>query len=86
MYFVEIFKTERESQRVLATCRLQEGLVVCMGDEALVDSLMRNGIVNYAADEPPMLFPKDGIAFLQNLAPTFKSGYLMASAVQEAKE
>ena len=71
------------SQRVIATCRLTENdTVICAGDAAFVENLAREGVRDKTGET--RLFPKDGLAFLEALPFAFKSGYLMASEVEEA--
>ena len=85
MKTIEFYKLENDgSQSVLATCSLDEsGIVTCEGDKNLVKSLENEGILNYAEKDQPVLFPKDGIKFLEQLRFNFKSGYLNASEIKE---
>ena len=85
MPFVEIYKIKNDgSQIVAATCHLKDGMVVCEGDEVLINNLERDGIFDYSSADPDKkLFFQDGLKFLEQLMFNFKSGYLNASAVKE---
>lgn len=87
MKFVEIYKLENNGdQKVIATCKLSDSGVVCEGDSVFIKNLEKNGICDYSDKnlESGKLFPKDGIKFLENLKFAFRSGYLVATEVQES--
>jgi hypothetical protein len=68
MPFVEIYKLQNDgSQKIIATCRLVGDVVECEGDGVFVNNLSKEGIYNYSAPEKSMLFPKDGMKFLEQL-------------------
>ena len=83
MKYIEIYKLQNDgSQRVIATCTLTGNEAMCAGESPFVENLTRNGILSYEK-KPRLLFPKDGLVFLEQLSFTFKSGYLNASEVKE---
>jgi len=87
MKYVEIYKLQNDgSQTVFATCKLADDAVVIEGDQKFADFATNEGIRNYAGEGAKMLFPKDGILFLEQLRYNFKSGYLNASEVKEMTE
>ena len=82
MKYVEIYKLQNDgSQTVLATCKLADDVVVFEGDTKFAEYVVKEGIRNYNGSGK--LFPKDGLAFLEQLKYNFKSGYLNASDVVE---
>lgn len=86
MKYVNIYKLQNDgSQTVIATCRLSnDGTVVCDGNQAFVENLERDGILDYGNPQVRnKLFPKDGIKLLENLKFAFRSGYLVATDIQE---
>ena len=86
MKHIEIYKLQNDGeQKVIATCRLNgEGAVICEGDRVFVENLEKEGILDYGNLETRnKLFPKDGIRFLENLKHAFRSGYLVATDIQE---
>jgi len=84
MKFVEIYTLQNDgSQTIIAICKLIDGVVVCDGDDNFVRNLNTEGIFNYSAPHKQILFPKDGIHFLEQLQFNFKNGYLNASAIKE---
>ncbi len=83
MKFVEIYQLQNNgSQKTIVVCELSGNEVVCKGDMDFVSDLNDNGIPDYSKDEGNMLFPKDGIKFLEQLKFVFKSVYLNASEVK----
>jgi len=83
MKFVEIYRTQEDgSQRTIATCTLTPHGVICAGEEPFADNLAAEGIPDHS-EQGKMLFPSDGIRFLEALEDAFRSGYLMASELQE---
>lgn len=84
MKIVEIYKLQNDgSQKVLATCKLINNVVVCEGDMVFINNLEKEGIKNYSQNGPDKLFLKDGLSFLEQLKYNFKSGYLNASDIIE---
>jgi hypothetical protein len=84
MSYVEIYKLQNDgSQKIVATCCLVGDVVECKGSGALVENLAKEGVRDYSAAEKIMLFPKDGMKFLEQLKFNFRSGYLNASEVKE---
>ena len=86
MKHVNIYKLQNDGeQKVLATCRLDDGgMAVCEGERAFVENLEKEGISDYDnLKTRNKLFPKDGIRFLENLKHAFRSGYLVATDIQE---
>lgn len=84
MQFVEFYKLKNDgSQEVIAICKMAEDVVVCEGDEALIENLAKNGILDYSQTPPQKIFPKEGPRFLEQLKYNFKSGYLNASEIKE---
>lgn len=67
----------------MVTCTLDDNGVTCVGEQNFVDSLNQKGIFDYTSTVDKKLFPKDGLAFLEQLKFNFKSGYLNASDVKE---
>ncbi|QQG42150.1 MAG: hypothetical protein HYV90_02440 [Candidatus Woesebacteria bacterium] len=81
---VLIYKLENDgSQKVICTCVLENNSVKCDGDSGLVANLNSEGIINYAAETPEKVFPKDGKIFLENLSQNFNSGYFNATDIIE---
>lgn len=84
MPYVELYKLQNDgSQKVIATCRVEGGVVCCDGDAILVHNLTVGGIKNYDNPEGEKLFFKDGIKFLEQLKFNFTSGYLNASEIKD---
>ena len=84
MQYVEFYKLKNDgSQEVIATCGMKDGVVVCEGDEALIENLAKDGILDYSQAPPQKIFSKDGPRFLEQLKYNFKSGYLNASEMRE---
>ncbi|MFY9493124.1 MAG: hypothetical protein WAP55_01445 [Minisyncoccia bacterium] len=84
MKFVEIYKIQNDgSQTIAAICKLAGETVVCEGEPVLISGLEQEGIWDDSKTPPQKVFPKDGLAFLDRLRFTFKSGYLNASEVKE---
>lgn len=82
MKLVEIYELQSDgSQKTIAICRMEHNVVVCEGDENFVQNLKQDGIKDYQSDT--LLYPRDGIHFLEQLKFNFKSGYLMASDILE---
>ncbi len=88
MKYVEIYKLQNDGeQKIIATCKLVDTNVECNGDEIFIKNLVEQGIKNYEdLTHNEIIFPKDGILFLENLKHAFKSGYLQATDVLETKE
>ncbi|MDO8496794.1 MAG: hypothetical protein Q7S43_05085 [bacterium] len=87
MKFVQIYKLQNDGdQKVIVTCKLIDSGVVCDGDSIFIKNLEEDGIRDYSNKElvADKLFPKDGIKFLENLKFAFKSGYLVATDIQES--
>ena len=83
MQFVEIYKLNNDgTQRVIAVCTLKDGGVVCEGEKIFVENLARDGIVDRSLKERKLLYPMDGLKFLEQLPRNFKSGYLNASEIK----
>ena len=81
---VEIYRLNNDgTQKVIATCRLDNNLVVCDGEEPFLDYLSKEGIKNYSVMPPVKISLKDGKLFLEQLKNNFKSGYLNASEIIE---
>lgn len=72
-----------DSQQIVATCELRDGVVTCSGEKSICESLTRDGILDYSQANPKRLFPADGLKFLEQLPNHFRSGYLTASPVKE---
>ena len=86
MKHVEIYKLQNNGeQTVIATCSLDSnGMVVCEGDTVFIGNLEKEGIRDYGhLESRSRVFPKDGIEFLGNLKHAFRSGYLVATDIQE---
>lgn len=86
MKYVNIYKLQNNGeQEVIATCRLNdEGVVVCEGNRVFIKNLEEEGIFDYDNMETKhKLSLKDGVKFLENLKHSFRSGYLVATDVQE---
>ena len=85
MKFVEIYKLQNDgSQKVIAVCKLTDGGVVIESEnKEFAHSLADRGVRDYLSNSDVMLFPKDGIKFLEQLKYNFRSGYLNASEVIE---
>jgi hypothetical protein len=83
MQYVDIFQiVDHESHRV-ARCVLQNEEVICSGELNVVKRLQKGILsVNLEGSER-MLYPKDGIVFLEQLRLNFRSGYVSATPVQE---
>lgn len=82
MTSVVIYKLLKNgSQKILATCALKGGQVKCEGDRTLVDYFYRHGIRDYS-QPARVLFPKDGMSFIEQLKHNFKSSYLNAVEVK----
>ena len=87
MKFVQIYKLQNDGdQRVIATCKLLDSRVICDGDPVFIKNLEHDGIRDYSNKElgADKLSLKDGIKFLENLKFAFKSGYLVATDIQES--
>lgn len=74
------------SQSVLATCTLVDNQLKIIGDQTFIENLKTEGIRSYTQDQGKILFPQDGLPFLEQLKYNFKSGYLMASDVMPDKD
>ena len=86
MKHVEIYKLQNDGeQKIIAICHLNdEGVVICEGDQTFVKNLGKEGVLDYGNLETKnKLFPKDGVKFLENLKHAFRSGYLIATDIQE---
>ena len=84
MKFVEILKLQNDGiQVIIATCKLEDGKVVCEGEESFVKRLQEDGIRNYTAKLTKKLYFHNGEKFLDQLKYNFKSGYLNATGIQE---
>lgn len=80
---VEIYKLKSKGrQEVVASCSLEDDVVVCVGDKKFVERL-REGILDRSIEPPQKIFPSDGRRFLELLKDYFKSGYLVASDILE---
>lgn len=87
MKFVQIYKLQNNGdQKIIAICRLTDLGVIFDGDPIFIKNLEKGGIRDYSNEDPEAgkLFPKDGIRFLENLKFAFKSGYLVATDIQES--
>ena len=87
MKFVQIYKLQNNGdQKVIATCKFVDSGVICDGDPIFIKNLEKDGIRDYSSQDlgASKLFPKDGIKFLENLKFAFKSGYLVATDIQES--
>ncbi|OGN08399.1 MAG: hypothetical protein A3J46_06745 [Candidatus Yanofskybacteria bacterium RIFCSPHIGHO2_02_FULL_41_11] len=87
MKFVEIYKLQNSGdQKVIVTCKLRDPVVICDGDPIFIKNLEKDGIRDYSNKDlgASKLFPKDGVKFLENLKFAFKSGYLVATDIQES--
>lgn len=79
---VELYKLQNDgSQEVVVTCKLQDSIAVCEGDEKIVANLTKAGIRNYDATPTTTVFPKDGMVFLEQLKSNYRSSYMNASDV-----
>lgn len=80
---VKIYKLQNNGdEHVIVTCTLTDSSVVCEGNEAFVNNLQTSGIRNYTDQSSgAMLFPLDGIKFLENLKYAFRSSYLSATDI-----
>jgi len=86
MKFVEIYETKNNGdQSIVLVCKLENGVVVCEGDELMKRNFDAKGIPDYGSEKREMVFPKDGIRFLEQLKFHFKSGYMNASDVKDDK-
>lgn len=85
MTYVELYRLQNNGdQEVIVTCMLQEnGVVLCNGNEAILNNLQTEGIKDFSNSKPSRLFPKDGKVFLEQLQYNFSSGYLNASHIKE---
>lgn len=87
MKIVQIYKLQNNgAQKVIATCKLTDSGVVCDGNPIFIKNLEKDGVRDYSSADlkANKLFPKDGIKFLENLKFAFKSGYLVATDIQES--
>ena len=82
---VEIYKLQNDgTQTIVVACKLEDNKVICEGeDKIFIENLIKDGITDYSGDERNILFPKDGLKFLEQLKYNFKSGYLNASEIKE---
>lgn len=84
---VEIYKLlEGGNQEIIVVCKLYGDMVVCVGDNELINQLINDGILDYANDTPKKLFPSDGKRFLEQLKYNFNSGYLNASDLLDTED
>jgi len=86
MKSVKIYKLQNNGdEKIVMTCSLTDNGVVCEGDKIFVENLQAQGIKDYSEPEgEKMLFPKDGVKFLENLKYAFRSAYLSATDVEES--
>jgi len=85
MKSVKIYRLQNNGdEKIIVTCVLIGQGVICKGDKIFIENLEKQGIKDYAnRTSDIMLFPKDGIKFLENLKYAFKSAYLSATDVEE---
>lgn len=82
MPHVDILKLKNDgSQEKIAVCGLKDDIADCQGNENLIKSLLEEGIRSHPGKERTILFPKDGIQFLEELKFYFDSGYLNATDI-----
>lgn len=84
MKYVEIYQLQNNgTQKTVVVCNLENETVICEGDENIINSFKKEGILNYSESPPNKLFLNDGLKFLEQLKYNFKSGYLNGSDVKE---
>jgi len=82
MAYVNILKLKNDgSQEKIVVCRLLNEKAECEGEESLVRALLEEGVRSHSGKERTILFPKDGLRFLEELKYHFDSGYLNATDV-----
>jgi hypothetical protein len=86
MKFVQIYGLTSGKQVVIATARLKHDTVEITGNKRLIAALITDGIPVTRSPGAPVLYPRDGLAFLEALAPNFHSGYINATVVQDDGE
>lgn len=89
MYFVDLYELDKSKhQKKVATFKFSEetfGSVQTEGEanHPAIDSITREGILDFKFSRPGRLYPYDGMSFLENLKYNFRSGYLSATDVQQ---
>ena len=85
MKYVEIYKLQNNGEQIrILKCFLSFNIVEFdKGDKQIIKNLNSNGIKNYLNKSPTILYPKDGLLFLENMRFNFNSGYLNASTVKD---
>lgn len=82
MSTVKIYQLKNDgSQAVLVTCRLINNEVILEGDNIFSNNIQKEGIFDYSNNRQK-IYPKDGLRFLEQLKYNFKSGYLMATDIE----
>ena len=89
MYFVNLYELDRnKNQKKIATFKFGEETFGTVQTEEtvnhpVIDSINREGILDFKFAKPGRLYPYDGMSFLENLKYNFRSGYLSATDVQQ---
>lgn len=85
MQYVEIYKlTNMGDQKVVLKCLIKEDIVVFEGENLqIAKNFEIHGIKDFN-NKKLILYPKDGLIFLENLKHNLNSGYLNASEVKIA--
>ena len=79
---VIIYRLNQEAQQdILVECNLTDEGVKFDGDQQMAEMLLKNGITDY--DTKTIIFPKDGLRFLEQMKYNFHSGYLNATDIIE---
>lgn len=79
---VKIYKLQNDgSQTVLVICKLINNEVVFEGDDNFSNNIQKEGVFDYFNNRQK-IYPKDGLKFLEQLKYNFKSGYLMATDIE----
>jgi len=82
MQKVDLYKLNDDgSSTVVATFKLEGGVVIGEGEDKYVNITLENGINDYTNDSEEKLFAKDGLKFLEQLQNNFKSGYMQATEI-----
>ncbi len=85
MKYVEIYKlTNTGDQNVILKCFLKDNMVVFEGEHIQLAKNLEDRGISDNEDKTLILYPKDGLRFLENLKYHLTSGYLNASEVKEA--
>ena len=85
MQKVDIYQLKNENQQELVlTCKLIDGVVECEGNQKLAYHLQNEGIKDFSTEDLTIIFPKDGLKFLEQLKNNFRSAYLSATDILDS--